>query len=80
MNGYFNINPWQVSSLKEFLYYNCPECQDKTQDPLKFFNHAVQSHKSASVLKDIFPDMVEKDILETKQSKNFIEHDDNLEG
>ena len=70
MNGHtssernFDANPWHVSSLEEFCYYFCPECHVKTQDHNQFFNHAVQSHRSASVLKDIFPDMVTEEYEE----------------
>ena len=41
------MNPWKVMSLDEFLFYCCPECDDKTQDYTEFFNHAVLKHKSA---------------------------------
>ena len=34
-------------SLDEFLYYNCPECDEKTQDYTEFFNHAVLMHELA---------------------------------
>ena len=40
-------NPWKVMSLDEFLYYNCPECDEKTQDYTEFFNHAVLMHELA---------------------------------
>ena len=41
------INPWNVSSLEEFLYYNCPECEKKYSTKEQFVGHAVVAHKNA---------------------------------
>ena len=40
-------NPWAVSSLKEFLMYNCPECDFKVKQEFGFYEHAIKSHTKA---------------------------------
>ena len=42
-------NPWQVQSLDEFLYYNCPECNIKSQNKEVFVYHAWQHHPKVSL-------------------------------
>ena len=41
-------NPWLVTNLDEFLYYNCPECDNKTQSKAVFINHAYLNHPRVS--------------------------------
>ena len=37
-------NPWSVSKLEDFLYYNCPECNDKYKLKEPFILHAFKKH------------------------------------
>lgn len=37
-------NPWDVQSLDDFLFYNCPECESKEADKSEFLKHALISH------------------------------------
>ena len=41
------FNPWNVSSLDEFLFYNCPECESKYSSKEQFVGHAMFAHKNA---------------------------------
>ena len=41
-------NPWAISTLKDFLYFCCPECDDKKQSEVSFVIHALQKHKRSS--------------------------------
>ena len=41
-------NPWTVSNIDEFLFYNCPECDNKTQSKATFINHAYLTHPRVS--------------------------------
>ena len=34
------INPWIASSIFEFYYFCCPECDEKSKDKQDFVNHA----------------------------------------
>ena len=45
-----NKNPWQVESIQEFVYLNCPECSFKTQEENQFQEHAVSEHPMCYVL------------------------------
>ena len=44
------INPWDVESPEDFLYYCCPECETKCQGLNDFKNHALQDHPRAHSL------------------------------
>ena len=35
-----NSNPWIVSSIFEFQYFCCPECDERSQDKQNFVKHA----------------------------------------
>ena len=37
-------NPWAVANLEDFLYFCCPECNDKSQSEETFLDHAFQNH------------------------------------
>ena len=38
-------NPWDVSNIQEFLYYNCPECDTRVKDSEVFIQHALDNHE-----------------------------------
>ena len=40
-------NPWLVASKDDFLYYCCPECDMKSKEYDRFYNHAIYSHELA---------------------------------
>ena len=44
-----NINPWLVTKWEEFLYFCCPECEEKNQSKDDFVNHALSVHPLAKV-------------------------------
>ena len=35
-----NNNPWIVSSIFDFQFFCCPECDEKLQEKQDFINHA----------------------------------------
>ena len=38
------ISPWDVTSVEDFLYYCCPECDLKSKDSQSFIEHAIACH------------------------------------
>ena len=42
-----NSNPWIIKNLEEFLYYCCPECDNKNQSKNNFINHVLSFHPMA---------------------------------
>ena len=44
-----DFNPWNVENLEEFLYYWCPECDDKHQSRELFLKHALEEHQKSQV-------------------------------
>ena len=42
-------NPWMVEELEEFLYYCCPECNEKCRVKGSFLQHALGNHPNVSI-------------------------------
>merc|ERR1712105_174039 len=43
-----SIHPlWLASSIFDFCYFCCPECDEKSKDKQEFVNHASAYHKGA---------------------------------
>ena len=40
-------NPWDVSSIEAFHFYNCPECDNKYSTSEQFVGHAMIVHEKA---------------------------------
>ena len=38
------FNPWNVTSIEDFLFYCCPECDNKTVTKSDFIQHAKCNH------------------------------------
>ena len=45
-----NSNPWNVGSINEFSYFNCPECTFHTKEDKNFQDHAMRNHPLSSIL------------------------------
>ena len=41
------MNPWNVDTLEEFLYFCCPECDLRDQSKVTFLQHALEKHPEA---------------------------------
>ena len=59
-------NPWNVNSIQDFSYLNCPECHFKVKNEQMFQNHAMKNHPLSSIL---FDGIIKKEILEGISSK-----------
>ena len=44
-------NPWMVEELEEFLYYCCPECDEKCRARGPFLQHALCNHPNVRNVK-----------------------------
>ena len=40
--------PWNIESLEDFLYYCCPECNERNQSRNSFLQHALHQHPSSN--------------------------------
>ena len=47
-------NPWMVEQLEEFLYFCCPECDEKCQAKDSFLHHAILTHPNVSILEHLY--------------------------
>ena len=55
-------NPWDVSNIQEFLYYNCPECDTRVKDSELFVQHALENHElSKSYLNKVVLEVASND-------------------
>ena len=41
------FNPWIVTNLEEFLYFCCPECDERSQSEELFLDHAFEKHPNS---------------------------------
>ena len=41
-------NPWEVKSIYEYYYFNCPTCTYKHSIKQDFFDHILQFHPESS--------------------------------
>ena len=41
-------NPWNIESLYDFLFFNCPSCTYKNNSKQKFVDHAVKVHPESN--------------------------------
>ena len=58
-------NPWNVSSLEAFHFYNCPECEYKYPTKEHFVDHALVSHPKS---RRIIPMIYKSDVQTMPQS------------
>ena len=63
-----NSNPWNIGSINEFSYLNCPECDFHTKEKKIFQDHATRNHPLSAVL---FSDEVITFLNELNQLKNL---------
>jgi hypothetical protein len=72
-------NPWLVDSLEDFLFYNCPECPNKSQSKTIFIDHALAVHPKAQVALQSLDMKVEVDIEPDFNIEVKLERDDNYD-
>ena len=37
-------NPWSVNHIEDFLYFCCPECDERNHSEVLFMQHALDAH------------------------------------
>ena len=47
MKQKYEENPWLVNELEDFLYFCCPECEERHQSKEIFLEHAFNQHPKA---------------------------------
>ena len=62
-----NISPWTYENLEDFLYYICPQCDEKCKTKNIFVNHALLTH----------PESEEKMKSELKTLETFLKQEEN---
>ena len=62
------MNPWAVDNLKDFLYYCCPECEEKVKSLDLFLQHALNQHALA---KEILPKIIIKEEFDEQYNDDF---------
>ena len=74
MNG-TEINPWDVHKLEEFLYFCCPECDEKNQSKDLFIQHALDEHPKAKHGFGILS--IKEESIEEENLNNKLDNDHN---
>ena len=76
-------NPWSVNNLDQFLYFCCPECDERNQCRDMFLKHALDHHPKAKQCLEILQikeEPYDETYLDIKllETVEKIEQDDNL--
>ena len=45
-----DFNPWNVASIDDFSFFNCPECNFYAKEKMSFQDHATRNHPLSAVL------------------------------
>ena len=69
-----NYNPWSSArKWEEFLYFCCPECNEKSQSKETFIKHALSVHPMAQMcFESIEPDVQLKETNRINESGPYI--------
>ena len=51
--GFEFFNPWNVKSLDDFLFYCCPECEQRNINKSDFIKHVVTNHPKSQEFIDL---------------------------
>ena len=64
------MNPWQVGSIEDFHFYNCPECKFRSKGSHDFKEHALGNHPCSIEL--FYPSQETHSTLNIKEEKEDI--------
>ena len=71
---YHISSPWDVGNLEEFLYFCCPECDERSQSKELFLQHAIHLHPTSTEFLNRF-DTKEEDVFDLKKEEGPDEND-----
>ena len=74
------MNPWEVASVQEFAFLNCPECAFKHKEESSFQDHALKYHPRSSILFETTHELTLSDhstVIENIIISDIIVKDDN---
>ena len=64
-------NPWTVENLEEFLYFCCPECDERNQSKENPACFRIKFNSLLSLCHNIFSNAIIKNLeIQMKQMKN----------
>ena len=64
------INPWAIHNVEDFLYFCCPECEEKNQSKDLFIKHAIDEHPKSKIYLQIKNEITEELDIESLVEKN----------
>ena len=74
-----NTNPWHMTSISDFLYYCCAECNFKDKIEKNFIGHATSEHpKSREIFENnqTFDEIISDNKLEENSNKDESTNED----
>ena len=73
-------NPWNIQSLFDLQYFNCPSCLYKDNSRQEFVNHAYKSHPESKQYLSNIKDRSMSDLMIPLMFKEeILDYDDNLQ-
>ena len=73
---------WNVESLEDFLYYVCPECDEKNQSRDNFVSHALNQHPASKIYIEFRIEIKQdleiddEEVVKIKEENIYEEYDD----
>ena len=59
-----NSNPWKTTSIFDFQYFCCPECDIKSKNKHEFVDHAsIYHHEVREILENLYDTLMGEYIL-----------------
>ena len=75
-------NPWHFKDLEDFLYYCCPECNQKNQSKDYFLEHALHEHPKSKEFLETYKvkkEQIENEAIKSEYCNDNNEHAESLE-
>ena len=78
-------NPWKITSIYDFQYFNCPSCVYKNNSKQEFINHAYEVHSDCvnhldnvddDSLEDVSCPWKNSDVKTTENKSGLSENED----
>ena len=70
-------NPWTVENIEDFLYFCCPECDERNQSKELFMKHALDKHPKSK--EPLLKFQVKKEPSESESPEKINTNDNNFE-
>ena len=69
-------NPWEVENVEDFLYFCCPECDEKNHSRDHFLKHAFDQHPKSKEYLEKWAYSIKDELKEEINQNRFIKDEE----